>query len=379
MKNIFIVTGEVSGDQRGAELFRELKKIRPDLNCFCVGGDELERAGAELIEHIKNMSIVGLLDVIRNLGKIKKQFQKCEQEIIKRKPDAVILIDYPGFNLRLAKFIKKQGIPVIYYIIPQVWAWHESRVEQLREDTDKIIVLFDFEIDFLKKHGINASFAGHPLIDKLPNDNAVIDKDKVKKIALLPGSRNEEVKRLFPAMLETANAIQKRSQEKIIFVINKAINVEPMLYEDTIKKHKKNIELQIVSGDTLEILKECSFAIVTSGTATLETALMQVPHVIVYKSSFLLGAVGYFIVKSHVKYMGIANIILGEEVAPEFLQWNIVPKKMADKIYEIMSSPEKNNYIKNKYKELKNKLGEKGSAQRAAKIVNEFLEQHDKI
>ena len=352
---------------RGAEIVSEIKKLAPDADLWGIGGDNMQREGVELTDHVKNLSFMGLMGVIKNLGKIRKQFKSITTEAKKRKPDLAILIDYPGFNLRVAKALHKMNIPVVYYIIPQVWVWHESRVKHLKAFTKKILVLFKFEEAFLKERDTESTFVGHPLIDVAPD----IDNTPHKNItiALLPGSRKSELKFLFSPILDAASIIHKKIPN-IDFVLAKSSNVPVEMYEETLASHSE-LSITPVIDNTFDALNKCDYAIVASGTASLETTIMEKPMVVTYK----IAPFTYFFATKIIKfdYVSLANIILKKELIPECLQTKATGELIARRLLKIIEDPELTAQTKAGLKKVKESLGEKGAARRAAEEIVKML------
>ena len=369
-KNILIIAGEPSGDIRGAELMKHLKGLMPDTSFWGIGGDNMSAHGVELVEHIKNLSIVGILEIIKHLPKIRKQYKDLTSAILSRRPALAILIDYPGFNLKVASFLKRSGIPVVYYIIPQVWAWGAWRTKSIKKNVDKAIPLFRFEDELLKASGIEAECAGHPLADKIPSALPQ-PKDRVKTIALLPGSRITEIKSLLPEMLGAAVLINKERAD-INFILALSSNIDRCVYDDIISVYP-SVRLSLVLDSTFECLAGCDFAIVTSGTATLETAIMERPMIITYRTSFLNACLGRLFMRA--PFLGLVNIIAGREVVPELLQQDATSFKLAEHALSIIESPEKMNDIRKELQGVKASLGERGAAKRAAESVRRFVQE----
>lgn len=385
-QNILIIAGEPSGDMRGGELLKELNKSLPGISFWGIGGDHMLREGVELIEHIRKLSVVGVWEGLKSLPRTKLQLRRCVRAVQKRKPIAAILIDYPGFNLTLAKYFHDKNIPVIYYVIPQVWAWGTDRTELLKRRVDKILVLFEFEKRFLKDYGIEAEFVGHPLVDKASNrDRPYFPKQTKQKIgsvpispitvALLPGSRETEIKNLLPVTLKAASILRKE-QSGINFVLAESSNVKGSVYDSILSKYN-GLDIQRIKDNTFEALERSDFAIVAAGTATLETAMMGKPLVVIYKAAVLT----YFFFRFHIKipYLGLVNIIAGKEVAPEFLQFNAVPEKISKKVLEIINDNELLVLIKDELKKVKTILGEKGASRRAAEAITRFLKTNSEL
>jgi lipid-A-disaccharide synthase len=371
-KNIFIVAGEPSGDIRGAELVRELKKASPGAVFFGIGGDNMKAEGVRLIEHIRNLSMIGAIEIIKKLPQIREHFKKCERAVNETRPDAAILIDYPGFNLKLAGILKKKGIPVIYYIIPQVWAWGASRIKTIKKNTDKVIVLFDFEKAFLAKHGIAADFAGHPLVENIPDEKTAKDKDAKKfTIALLPGSRKSEINNLFKVMLEAAELLAKE-KKNIAFTLAESPTIAAARYDSMLAGHP-SLKVSRVKNDIHRALALADMAIAASGTATLEASMMEKPFVVVYRSSPLTAFIVRLIIT--IKNICIVNIIAGKEVAPEVLQEKLTAENLAAKVREIMNSPARMEEMRKELLKVNASIGPKGAARRAANYIKSFLGQ----
>jgi len=376
-KNILIVAGEVSSDLHSANLIKELKKISPDLKFFGLGGKFMLQEGADLICDLTEMATVGFWDVIKNFKKFKNIFEKTLYFIEKKSPQLAILVDYPGFNLRLAEELKKRNIPVIYYISPQVWAWGKNRIKKIKDNVDLMLVLFKFEEEFYKKYNINALCVGHPLLDIVKPS---LDKESFLKkfllpltkytISLLPGSRLNEVKFNLPLMLKTSALIYEKLKD-VKFLILKPSSLNEELYQSYLKGYK--IPLYIISNATYDGLSISDFAIVCAGTATLETALLNIPMVIIYKLSFINWLILRPLVK--VPYIGMVNIVAKRKIIPEFIQYQIKPKRIAEYITETITDEEKIKSIKASLSQIKSSLGTPQASLQAAKIIYNFLEQ----
>ena len=372
-RNILIITGEPSGDLRAGELLKELKDLLPNTSFWGIGGDHMSRQSVELIEHIRRLSLVGVWEVIKNLSRIRKHYKNVIRNIQKRKPDLAILIDYPGFNLRVAGFLHAENIPVIYYVIPQVWAWGTHRTKALKRFVDKALCLFKFEEEFLKRAGIDCEFTGHPLLDKIPSA-APLGPHAGRglfTIALLPGSRKSEILSMFPVMLRAAEKIHARRKD-VRFIVAENSNIDRALYDPALAAHS-DLEISRFTDDTLTCLDRCDFAIVTSGTATLETAIMEKPMVIVYRTAPLTYLIYRLFIR--IPFLGLANIIAGEEVAPELLQGDCTAEKLCRKVLEITGDDSLMRSMKDKLRKVKHSLGEKGASRRAAEAISRFIKE----
>ena len=342
-KKIVIIAGEDSGDLHGAHLIKEMKKIDPDFTFYGVGGDKMIGAGLNHIEHIKNLNVIGIVEVLKHYPRIKKIFNKTVSLIKEINPQQVILIDYPGFNMRLAKKVKKLGVSVTYFILPQVWAWNSKRAEQLKKLCDKLVSIIPFEKQWFKKRNIDVHFVGHPLIsilDKTFEKNFLHQKyniDQNKKIvALMPGSRKSEIKKHWGVFLDTIKQLKKDNKHEIQPVLIQAPNIAIENVPDNIIRIKDN---------HYEALSSADVAIVCSGTATLETALLGCPMVVCYK----LSSITWFLAKrmASVKHLSLVNLIVGKEVVAELLQNNMKPKNITKEIYYLLSQEGKAEWKQN--------------------------------
>lgn len=380
--SILIVAGEASGDLHGSNLIKALKEIDPALRFYGVGGEKMKGAGLSAIEDSKNLAVVGISEVILKLGRLYAAFNKLKNTLDENRPDVVVLIDFPDFNLRFAKEAYKRGIPVIYYIGPQVWAWRRGRVKKIARLVDKMLVVFPFESDIYKKAGMDVDYVGHPLSGivscSLSKEYALsgLNMGHGPVVALLPGSRRHEVERLLPVMLEAAASI-KREIKDVQFILPLADTIEQAFIEEIISDFDKGVQgggksvFHIVSGRIYEVLKASDAAIVTSGTATLETALMEVPMVIVYKVSILTSIIGRMLVG--VDYIGLPNIVAGKWVVPELVQENARPELIAKEILKFLGDSDTRNRVVSELKEIGKKLGSGDASKKAAEEIYAFL------
>ena len=376
IKKIFIVCGEPSGDLMAASLAGAIKSLNPQIEISGVGGTYLAKAGAEIFYNIKELSVMGFFDVLKKLPKFFKLKQAILDKIEADKSDCLILVDFSGFNLRLASAVNKR-IPVIYYVSPQVWASREGRIDCLRKFISMIVVLFKFEEEFSRQHQIQATYAGHPLIDlvkPLPEKQDFLNSFGInpnkKIIALLPGSRKQEIRIILPLMLKTAQFINKTIAETQ-FIIAKAPNLDIQIYQDICAG--SGLDLKIIDGKTYDCLNIAQASLVCSGTATLEAAIIGKPFVIVYKTN----PFNYFLYRPQVKipYIGMVNIVAGKLVVPEFIQFDAQPKLIAKSIIELLQNPLSANRMSQDLKAVKDSLGEPGAAERAAKHILSFLQK----
>ena len=380
-KNVLIIAGEVSGDLHGASLIRELKKLDSSLKIFGIGGNKMQAEGMELIYHIDKMAFLGFVEVIKHLPFIKRVQRDIIDEVKTRKVREVVLIDYPGFNLNLAKKLialePELKLKLIYYITPQVWAWGKGRVNKIKELFNKVLVVFPFEEKFFKSKNVNAEFVGHPLIQEinsykfLTRDqlNKKFDLDPAKEILLiLPGSRKQEVESIFPEAIKAANKLSHEFNMQIVVACSSSID-KKVFYGLTEQKNFK-----VVKDYTYDLLKHSKFGIVKSGTSTLEAGLMELPMVIIYKTSLLTYKIGKSLVK--IKNIGMANIVLDEQVVPELIQNEANAENIYDTAKNILSNNALLNQTKLKLRRIKEVLGDKNAPQNAAKIIYSLLNEH---
>ncbi|MFN8289909.1 MAG: lipid-A-disaccharide synthase [Chitinophagaceae bacterium] len=361
----YIIAGEASGDLHGSHLIKELKKLDAGAAVRCWGGDKMQAAGGELVTHYRDLAFMGFAEVVMNLRTIFRNLKYCKEDILRNKPDVLILIDYPGFNLRIAKWAKQQGLKVIYYISPQVWAWKEGRVKMMKECIDKMLVILPFEKDYYQsKWHWEVEYVGHPLVEEIEQHKRETPETRFSPkeiIALLPGSRKQEIMKKLPVMLEVS-----RSFPGYQFMVAKAPGVEESFYDEMLKPFTN---VSYVSNRTYDLLMQSAAALVTSGTATLETALFGVPEVVCYKGSWLSYQIGKRLVK--VKYISLVNLIMDKLVVKELIQENMTSPNLIGELHSLLEDSEKRNALQENYNELRKKLSEGGpaSANAAASII----------
>lgn len=366
----YIIAGEASGDLHGANLIKALQKEDTKAECRVWGGDLMQNAGGTLVKHYKDLAFMGFLEVLLNLRTILKNISLCKKDIANYRPDILIFIDYPGFNMRIAKWAKTQNFKTHYYISPQLWAWKENRIHQIKRDIDKMYVILPFEKAFYeKKHQMPVTFVGHPLFDAIAN-RPKPDAKTLRKtyglsekpiVALLPGSRQQEIKKMLDVMLSVVDAFPEHQ-----FVIAGAPSQTKAFYQKFIKN--KNIKL--VSNTTYDLLSIAQAALVTSGTATLETALFKVPQVVCYKSSWLSYQIGKQVVK--LDYISLVNLIMEREVVCELIQNDLNTKRLTAELNHILD-PKTQQQLNTEYTALEQKLGGTGASQKVAKAVFKAL------
>jgi lipid-A-disaccharide synthase len=383
----YIISGEASGDLHGSNLIRELKKKDAAADIRCWGGDKMQAAGAALVKHYKELAFMGFLEVLKNLRTILRNIKFCKEDILQYRPTTLILIDYPGFNLRIAKWAKAQGIKVIYYISPQVWAWKENRVKLIKECVDKMLVILPFEKDFYKKWNYEVEYVGHPLVEVVDRFSSLVERDGLpaihnslndpnKKrettnekretniIALLPGSRQQEILKKLPIMLEVAKHFPDHQ-----FVVAKAPGLDERFYTGLLAPYKN---VSSVINKTYELLVQSKAALVTSGTATLETALFAVPEVICYKGSAFSYQIAKRLIK--IKFIGLVNLIMDKEVVKELIQDQLTVENLKKELSLLLTDETKKQQLKKDYAALKDLLSKGGHASaNAAESIYAYL------
>ena len=365
----YVVAGEASGDLLGSYLMKSIKELDKNADFRCWGGDLMELQGGDIIKHYKELAFMGFLEVALNLRTILKNITICKVDILLYEPDILILIDYPGFNLRIAEFAKEHNIRVVYYISPQIWAWKKNRVHKIIRDVDTLIPILPFEKDIYAKYNYEAHYVGHPLLDVVHDEIKKEDWQTFKTnynlnecpvIALLPGSRRQELKKMLPIMVKMAEHFPEYQ-----FVMSK-VKWQPLsLYQS----HIRNKQISLIEGDTYSLLRHAKAAIVTSGTATLETALWNIPQVVCYKTSFVSYFIARTLVGKHLKYISLVNLILNKSAVTELIQHECSPKKLKEEVVKILDDVHIIDAMKNDYKQLQHILGDAGASDRAAKLI----------
>ena len=372
----FLIAGEASGDLHGANLMKSLKLQDQEAEFVFLGGDLMQEQGGRLLKHYREMAFMGAIDVIKNLGKIKANFTLCRQQLLEYKPDVLILIDYPGFNLKMAEFATKNDIPVFYYILPKVWAWKEWRVKSLKSFVTELFSIFPFEVDFFRKHGVEVHYVGNPLLDAVSEfagasfsmTSFLQENNLTQKpvIALLPGSRSQEIKLMLPVMTRLAKDFPEYQ-----FAISGTRAVDPALYVSC----SEDPTIPVLFGKTYELLRIAHAAIVTSGTATLETALFHVPQVVLYKMAG--GKLGYRIFRwifLKVRYVSLPNLILNKGFLREFVMDEMKYSLVRPEAEKLIRNEEYREAIFRSYNQLDKVMGDEGASDRAAfqmvKILN---------
>jgi lipid-A-disaccharide synthase len=371
----FLIAGEQSGDLHGSNLVRGLKQHDSNAEVFCWGGDLLEAAGAKVLKHYKELAFMGFVAVVKNLGTISKNIKLCIQQITETQPDVVIFIDYPGFNLRIAAWAKNNGFRTFYYISPKLWAWNEGRVKKVKKYIDRMFIIFPFEVDFYKKHGIRVEYLGNPLVDEtekrivsFPSDAEIRKELQIGDkpvIALLAGSRKHEIELVLPQMKKVMKHFPEHQ-----FVLAGVKNISDELYLKIIGASG----IKLIKDKTYEILKIADAALVTSGTATLETAIIGIPQVVCYKGDFFSMLIAWMVIK--VKYISLVNLIMGSEVIKELVQYDLTGKNLVYELKSILHNGEKREKMLSDYNSLKEIIGPSGASSRVAEqMVRELNNQ----
>lgn len=362
---LFMVAGEASGDLHAGNLAAAILKKIHDVKIIGFGGEHMRRSGVDIRFDLTSLAVVGFVEVLEKLGRIKKAMKDAKEAILSERPDAIVLVDYPGFNMRLARYAHNLGIPVIYYIAPQVWAWHRSRVKKIARTVDKLIVVFEFEVEFFKRYGIEASFVGHPLLDTLSTGDRAENTGPGQLVGILPGSRRMEVEKLLPIMLDAAK-ILKSEMNDITFQVSCADTVSEKCVRRIVEVSA--VPVEIIRGAGHAITARANAVMVASGTATLESCILTVPMVVLYKVSFLSYLVGRMMVK--VPHMSLVNLIADEAVVPEFAQNDATAEKVAECVKQLLAESDE---MKEKLREVKNRLGVPGASDRVAEEVIKYM------
>ncbi len=357
---LYLIAGEASGDLHGSNLVKALRSLQPGIICRAWGGDLMSAAGATVVKHYRDLAFMGFWEVVKNLPTIWRNFQFCQRDIETFRPDAVVLIDYPGFNLRIARWAKKRGFRVIYYISPQLWAWHVSRVQTICRYVDKMLVILPFEVDFYRQYGVEATWVGHPLLDALPQTSVPREPGLV---ALLPGSRQQEVRRILPAMLSVVPHFPECR-----FVVAAASSVPEGLFQKHLKRYPN---AAVTFGDTHGLLARAQAALVKSGTSTLEAALLRTPQVVCYAGNPISYAIARRVVQ--VPYISLVNLVLNRPLVRELIQGDLNTRQLQVALADILN-PERVAAILAGYDELRRLLGGPGASSRAAQSIIEALD-----
>lgn len=377
MKKILVIAGEASGDLHGASLVREVLKREPSLVVHGVGSRRMAEAGVRMLADASDISVVGATEVLTHIRAIYRVYARIKDFLRRERPSLLILIDFPDFNIMVGKYAKRLGIPVLYYISPQVWAWRKGRVKKIADIVMAIMVVFPFEVDIYKKAGVDVRYVGHPLVDIVKSglsreearSSLGLDPGRLT-VAILPGSRRKEIANILPDMLSAAKILNDRFPG-MQFVLPVAPTLPADLVDDYVKD--RDISVRIVDGRVYDVLSASDAAMVTSGTATLETGLMGVPMVIVYRMSPLSFFIARIIID--VPHVGLVNIVAGKRVVPELLQGDVTPIRIADELTYILNNSDVRGQMQSELLSVRSMLGDGGASGRAADVVMEMLDK----
>ena len=374
--NVLIIAGEESGDLIGASLIRELKKLNPDLNIIGIGGDRMRNEGMNVIYHINDMAFLGFAEIVKHLPFIRKVQADLTAAVVDMNIKYAVLIDYPGFNLNIAKKIRKIGTRIVYYVSPQLWAWGSGRMNKIKHLVDKMLVVFPFEEKLYKDNNVDVSFVGHPLIERI-NDYEFLSREELYNkfqldlskdiLLLMPGSRKQEVKKILPSI--TIAAKQLAEEFNLQTIIACSANLDENIFYQRVQAS----DIKVIKGYTYDLMKYAKFGIIKSGTSTLESGFFEVPMIVVYKTSGLTYMIGKKLIR--VNQIGMVNILLNDDVVPEVIQKDVTQGNIYKTGKEILGDEKIYTSMKEKLSEVKRKLGTAGASARAAKHINTFMNE----
>ncbi len=376
-KKVMIIAGEASGDLHGARLVKAMLAKQPDLSFCGMGGKELIAAGTDVLFDAKKIAVVGLAEVFSHLPDIFKARKILKTTLKKEHPSLLILIDFPDFNLMLARNAKKLGIPVFYYITPQVWAWRTGRVKTISKRVDRIGVILPFEEEFFRSHGLAADYVGHPLLDsvKISSDRDAfcrshgIDSDNLC-IGLLPGSRKKEIATLLPILLKTALRLQQKSKKRMAFLLPLASTIsEKEIRENGLDDFGKELDIYLIKENRYDMMAACDIAVVVSGTVTLEMALLDTPMVVIYKVSQGTYRLGKLLINKDLKYFSLVNLIADTDVVPELFQEEVTPERIEAEVAAILFDTERREKMLRGLEDVRERMGEAGASEKAAGLA----------
>jgi lipid-A-disaccharide synthase len=382
-QKVMIVTGEASGDLHGANLVKAMLQEQPDILFSGMGGSSLKELGVEILFDAAKVSVVGVFEVLSHLGDIITAQKVLRTHLAKDRPDLLIIIDLPDFNLLLAKKAKKLGIPVFYYICPQIWAWRQGRVKTLKKRIDSLGVILPFEEKFYSQHGLKTTYVGHPLLDSVRTSLSkeqflskyqLKAEQQTKYIGLIPGSRKKEVRMLLPIFLEAAAELKRQSKQPLVFLVPKASTItDEDLIEAGIPEYEDILDLHVIEEDRYDLMKVCDCAVAASGTVTLELALLEVPMVVTYKFAPLTYQLGKLLVS--IDFFSLVNLIAGYSAVPELLQHEVTPKRVCKELALLLYSFTARKKMKTALCSVNSKLGTPGASKRAATAAFKLLPQ----
>jgi lipid-A-disaccharide synthase len=372
---VVIIAGEASGDQHGAKLVKAMQKMNPALFFCGIGGPELKQAGVRILLNASELAVVGITEVFSKIPGIIKGIRTVKKLLSSLRPDLLILIDFPDFNLHIAGIAKKLGIPVLYYISPQIWAWRRGRVKRIGRTVDHMAVILPFEEQFYREHNVPVSFVGHPLLDAdLPAAGKPLKNRREGKavIGLVPGSRDNEIARHLPVMLNAA-AILKERLNHVKFIVSHAHSVEKRQIEAIINEHRRSVDVEVVSDGVETVFERCDAVIAASGTVTLQAAIHGCPMVIIYKVSRVSYWLGRALVR--VPNIGLVNLVAGRQIVPELVQDEACSENIVAAIENIINDPDELTVLKEQLRTLRDKLGGAGASEKVARIALEMLDR----
>jgi lipid-A-disaccharide synthase len=374
-KLVLLVAGEASGDVHGAKLVRAMRSQAPYLVFWGIGGDRMEEAGVRILFRSSELAVVGLTEVFSKVRNIFKASFRMKSILRRRRPDLLILIDFPDFNLNLARVAKRHHVPVLYYICPQVWAWRQGRVKKMARRIERMAVILPFEKDYYRKRGVDVTYVGHPLLDSIRregHENDLPSKEAVPEgrpiIGLMPGSRTEEIVNLLPPMVEAVEILAETFPDLVCLLL-----VAPTIKSDLVRRFTKDasVEIRLLKDDTSEALSACDLVFVASGTATMEVGMMLIPMIIVYRVSPL----SYWVAKRVVKipYIGLVNLVAGEEVVPELIQEDVTAEKLVQEARAFIQDKARRNEVIEKLRDVRRKFGQAGASEKTARIALDMI------
>lgn len=369
--------GEASGDTHGASVAKALIEAHPDVEMLGMGGTLMEHAGVRIVYDIKNLGIIGIVEIVKSLPKFFKLRSYLKKIMIEEKPDVLVCIDYPGFNMKLAAVAKELGIPVVYYIAPTIWAWHKSRGKDIKKCVTKVVSIFPFEAAAYKEFNCDVEFVGHPLLDivhpTMSRDEALAyfhTNEEEKKVLFMPGSRKQEVLSLLDTMLATGEELMK-THESLHFFLPRAHTIDREELEMFIEKH--HVPVTITEDHTYDLMQICDVCLAASGTATLETAMMELPTILLYRVSLVTYGIAKMVV--NIDFVGLPNIVAGKQVIPELIQSDVTPEQIIHYIEPLLGDDEANKAMRNQLKDVKTALGEPGAVRRVAELIYNLGEE----
>lgn len=373
---IFLFAGESSGDLHAAHLARALLRSRPDLRLVGFGGSQMRSAGVEILEDPTGVAVIGIAEVLRHLAEFRRLFRRAVAALDELKPDLVVLVDYPGFNLRFAQEVKRRKIRLVYYISPQIWAWDPGRIRTIRRLVDRMLVVFPFEKKLYERHGVPVTFVGHPLLDQVKTAHDRLQTlqklglaEGMPVIGILPGSREGEIRRILPTLLAACERMKEALPSTARFLLIKAPHLSWEIYRPIL--NRSTLNPKVLERWDYDGIYACDLVLVTSGTATLECALLERPMLIVYKTSWLTYLLSRLLIR--IRMIGLVNIVAGRQVAPEFIQHHANPREIAREALELWTFVQKRRAMQESLQSVKTALGSAGASQRAAEAVLQEL------